>query len=145
MSHKDHVSGGILTLAPPPSSAQRHVFGKAKQTARKFPLQRVREVMACCLWDDDEIYRDHFKPVRAARICRCNSESNAQSAFRTDHNHESCRQGTYLCSQCGYELFPSKAKFKHSSPWVCVAIHKYSLNNMLSRSQPSRPRATRTV
>ena len=142
MSHKDHVSGGILTLAPPPSSAQRHVFGKAKQTARKFPLRRVREVMACCLWDDDEIYRDHFKPVRAARICRCNSESNVQSAFRTDHNHESCHQGVYLCSQCGYELFPSKAKFKHSSPWVALRV---DCAIMTPHSRHSQPRATRTA
>uniref|UniRef100_A0A8C3I8E1 Methionine sulfoxide reductase B1 n=1 Tax=Chrysemys picta bellii TaxID=8478 RepID=A0A8C3I8E1_CHRPI len=25
--------------------------------------------------------------------------------------------GIYVCSKCGYELFSSKAKYQHSSPW----------------------------
>ncbi|CAM5086667.1 unnamed protein product [Natator depressus] len=25
--------------------------------------------------------------------------------------------GIYICSKCGYELFSSRAKYQHSSPW----------------------------
>ncbi|CAH1274102.1 MSRB1 [Branchiostoma lanceolatum] len=38
--------------------------------------------------------------------------------------------GHYACSQCGYELFSSKAKYAHSSPWPAFTetIHEDSLS-----------------
>ena len=29
--------------------------------------------------------------------------------------------GIYVCSECGHELFSSKVKFKHSTPWPAFA------------------------
>ncbi len=29
--------------------------------------------------------------------------------------------GIYVCSHCGYELFSSRSKFEHSTPWPAFA------------------------
>ncbi len=38
--------------------------------------------------------------------------------------------GVYVCANCDYPLFPSKAKFKHSSPWPAFTetVHSDSLS-----------------
>lgn len=40
--------------------------------------------------------------------------------------------GTYACAKCGYELFSSKKKYKHSSPWPAFTetIHKDSVSKV---------------
>ncbi|KAG7491818.1 hypothetical protein MATL_G00008240, partial [Megalops atlanticus] len=43
--------------------------------------------MSFCSFLGGEIYKDHFKP------------------------------GIYVCSQCGHQLFSSRSKYEHSSPW----------------------------
>ncbi|NXN97236.1 MSRB1 reductase, partial [Rhinopomastus cyanomelas] len=43
--------------------------------------------MSFCSFFGGEVFKDHFKP------------------------------GIYVCSQCGHELFSSRAKYEHSSPW----------------------------
>ncbi|KXJ23512.1 Methionine-R-sulfoxide reductase B1 [Exaiptasia diaphana] len=43
--------------------------------------------MSYCTLSSDEKYRDTFEP------------------------------GIYVCANCGHELFHSKAKFSHNSPW----------------------------
>jgi len=55
--------------------------------------------MAFCTWEKDEIYADHFQP------------------------------GIYACVECGYELFSSKQKFEHHSPWPAFSetVHKDSV------------------
>jgi len=55
--------------------------------------------MSFCSWFGGEKYKDHF-----------------------DH-------GIYVCSECGYELFSSKAKYAHATPWPAFTspIHKDSL------------------
>lgn len=37
--------------------------------------------------------------------------------------------GVYVCAQCGYELFSSRAKYEHSSPWPAFTetIHEDSV------------------
>lgn len=64
--------------------------------------------MSFCSWFSGEMYRDHFQ------------------------------NGVYLCSQCGYELFSSKKKFQHSSPWPAFTetVHKDSVSK-----RPDGPRA----
>ncbi|KAF5901865.1 methionine-R-sulfoxide reductase B1, partial [Clarias magur] len=43
--------------------------------------------------------------------------------------------GTYVCSKCGYELFSSKVKYQHSSPWPAFTetIHKDSVSKVEER------------
>ncbi|KAL1469582.1 hypothetical protein MRX96_009413 [Rhipicephalus microplus] len=55
--------------------------------------------MAYCMWNGAEKYRDTFV------------------------------SGTYVCSQCGYELFSSRTKFSHHSPWPSFTdtIHEDSV------------------
>jgi len=43
--------------------------------------------MSYCSWRSQEIFRDHWK------------------------------NGLYACSTCGFELFSSRSKFDHHSPW----------------------------
>jgi len=43
--------------------------------------------MSYCTWRSQEIFRDHWK------------------------------NGLYSCSNCGFELFSSRSKFDHHSPW----------------------------
>ncbi|CAM9264423.1 unnamed protein product [Lampetra planeri] len=64
--------------------------------------------MSFCTFDGGEKYKDHFKV------------------------------GVYVCSQCGYELFSSKAKYEHSSPWPAFTetMHPDSLSK-----HEERPRA----
>ncbi|KAG8222532.1 hypothetical protein J437_LFUL004568 [Ladona fulva] len=64
--------------------------------------------MAFCSWQGAEHYKDHFKP------------------------------GVYVCSECGYELFSSRAKYEHSSPWPAFTepIHKNSLKKVPEVGRP---------
>lgn len=41
--------------------------------------------------------------------------------------------GVYCCSKCGYPLFSSKSKYKHSSPWPAFTetIHEDSLSKKI--------------
>ncbi|KAG2456183.1 MSB1A reductase, partial [Polypterus senegalus] len=41
----------------------------------------------------------------------------------------------YVCSKCGYELFSSRAKYKHSSPWPAFTetIHPDSVSKFVER------------
>ncbi|XP_070837553.1 methionine-R-sulfoxide reductase B1-A-like [Chaetodon trifascialis] len=56
--------------------------------------------MSFCSFFCAEVFRDHFKP------------------------------GIYACSKCEYQLFSSRSKYKHSSPWPAFTetIHKDSVS-----------------
>uniref|UniRef100_H9GA65 MsrB domain-containing protein n=1 Tax=Anolis carolinensis TaxID=28377 RepID=H9GA65_ANOCA len=43
--------------------------------------------------------------------------------------------GMYVCSKCGFELFSSKSKYAHSSPWPAFTetIHDDSITKYLER------------
>ncbi|KAK9535021.1 hypothetical protein VZT92_007427 [Zoarces viviparus] len=43
--------------------------------------------MSFCSFFGGEVYKDHFKP------------------------------GVYVCSKCDHQLFTSRSKYEHSSPW----------------------------
>ncbi|KAG7459460.1 hypothetical protein MATL_G00210860 [Megalops atlanticus] len=43
--------------------------------------------MSFCSFRGGEIFKDHFEP------------------------------GIYVCSKCGHQLFSSRSKFEHSTPW----------------------------
>uniref|UniRef100_A0A3P8SSI7 Methionine sulfoxide reductase B1 n=1 Tax=Amphiprion percula TaxID=161767 RepID=A0A3P8SSI7_AMPPE len=43
--------------------------------------------MSFCSFRNGEVYKDHFKP------------------------------GIYVCSKCDHQLFSSRSKYEHSSPW----------------------------
>ncbi|XP_065301563.1 methionine-R-sulfoxide reductase B1-like isoform X2 [Dermacentor albipictus] len=66
--------------------------------------------MAYCMWNGAEKYRNTFV------------------------------SGTYVCSQCGYELFSSRTKFSHNSPWPAFTetIHEDSVTK---RPEIGRPTA----
>ncbi|GFR12131.1 methionine-R-sulfoxide reductase B1-A [Trichonephila clavata] len=63
--------------------------------------------MSFCAWITDEKYRDTFK------------------------------SGTYNCSKCGNELFSSRTKFKHFSPWPSFTetVHE---NSVIKRQEKFR-------
>lgn len=56
--------------------------------------------MSFCTWESEERYRDHFSP------------------------------GKYVCVNCGYELFSSRTKYEHHSPWPAFTetIHADSVS-----------------
>ncbi|KAL6477015.1 hypothetical protein MHYP_G00155140 [Metynnis hypsauchen] len=56
--------------------------------------------MSYCSFSGAEFYKDHFD------------------------------SGLYVCSKCGYELFSSKSKYEHSSPWPAFTetIHEDSVS-----------------
>jgi len=41
--------------------------------------------------------------------------------------------GVYVCAKCGYELFSSKTKYKHSTPWPAFTepLHEDSISKKL--------------
>jgi len=55
--------------------------------------------MSFCSWRSEEIYKDNWK------------------------------SGIYVCSQCDHELFSSRTKFEHHSPWPSFTetIHSNSV------------------
>ncbi|KAJ7306110.1 hypothetical protein JRQ81_010476 [Phrynocephalus forsythii] len=61
--------------------------------------------MSFCVFSGGEVYQNHFEP------------------------------GIYTCSRCGYELFSSKSKYAHSSPWPAFTetIHEDSVSKYLER------------
>lgn len=58
--------------------------------------------MSFCAWDRGEVWKDHFAV------------------------------GKYVCAKCGHELFTSRAKYKHDSPWPAFSetIHEDSLSKV---------------
>ncbi|KAJ1096066.1 hypothetical protein NDU88_001212 [Pleurodeles waltl] len=56
--------------------------------------------MSFCFFNGGEKFKDHFRP------------------------------GIYACAKCGYELFSSRSKFEHSSPWPAFTetIHEDSVS-----------------
>nr|XP_056722160.1 methionine-R-sulfoxide reductase B1 [Euleptes europaea] len=61
--------------------------------------------MAFCVFSGGEVYQNHFEP------------------------------GIYVCARCGYELFSSRAKYSHSSPWPTFTetIHSNSVSKYKER------------
>jgi len=59
--------------------------------------------MSFCSWAKAETYRDHFE------------------------------SGVYCCSECGYELFSSKTKYEHHTPWPAFTetIHPDSVSKKI--------------
>uniref|UniRef100_A0A8C3D079 MsrB domain-containing protein n=1 Tax=Cairina moschata TaxID=8855 RepID=A0A8C3D079_CAIMO len=45
------------------------------------------------------------------------------------HQEHAGERGIYACARCGYELFSSRAKYEHSSPWPAFTetIHEDSV------------------
>jgi len=58
--------------------------------------------MAFCTWQSEEHFRDHFS------------------------------SGNYVCASCGYELFSSRTKYEHHSPWPAFTetIHPDSVSKV---------------
>uniref|UniRef100_F7F773 Methionine-R-sulfoxide reductase B1 n=1 Tax=Ornithorhynchus anatinus TaxID=9258 RepID=F7F773_ORNAN len=54
--------------------------------------------------------------------------------------HSHFKTGTYVCARCGYELFSSRSKYEHSSPWPAFTetIHP---DSVAKREEPGRPNA----
>ncbi|XP_076853644.1 methionine-R-sulfoxide reductase B1-A isoform X2 [Brachyhypopomus gauderio] len=46
---------------------------------------------------------------------------------------EHFKTGVYVCTKCGYELFSSRSKYEHSSPWPAFTepIHEDSVSKQL--------------
>uniref|UniRef100_A0A2L2YKI3 peptide-methionine (R)-S-oxide reductase n=2 Tax=Parasteatoda tepidariorum TaxID=114398 RepID=A0A2L2YKI3_PARTP len=65
--------------------------------------------MAFCSWTAEEKYRDTFVP------------------------------GVYACTKCGFELFSSRTKFQHFSPWPSFTetIHDNSVIKVEEKFRPS--------
>uniref|UniRef100_A0A3Q2FEJ8 Methionine sulfoxide reductase B1 n=2 Tax=Cyprinodon variegatus TaxID=28743 RepID=A0A3Q2FEJ8_CYPVA len=61
--------------------------------------------MSFCSFFGGEVFKDHFKP------------------------------GIYVCSKCDHELFSSRSKYEHSSPWPAFTetIHKNSVSKYEER------------
>ena len=72
--------------------------------------------MSWSSWDDGEVFKNHFEQVSLKML-------SSNYYYYYCHSSKLPRaQGVYTCSKCGYELFPSVTKFKHSSPWVRSSI-----------------------
>lgn len=59
-------------------------------------------VMSFCFFNGGEKFKEHFKP------------------------------GIYVCAKCGYELFSSRSKYEHSSPWPAFTetVHEDSVTRV---------------
>lgn len=64
--------------------------------------------MAFCSWFKDEVYKDHFEP------------------------------GVYVCVECGYKLFSSRAKYEHNTPWPAFThtVYKDSVTKVPEDGRP---------
>lgn len=58
--------------------------------------------MSFCFFNGGEKFKEHFKP------------------------------GIYVCAKCGYELFSSRSKYEHSSPWPAFTetVHEDSVTRV---------------
>lgn len=65
--------------------------------------------MSFCSWVGKEHYRDHFE------------------------------HGIYTCAGCGYELFSSRSKYKHDTPWPAFTetIHTDSVTKQAEVGRPN--------
>ncbi|EEB14011.1 Methionine-R-sulfoxide reductase, putative [Pediculus humanus corporis] len=65
--------------------------------------------MSFCSWKGEEYYRDHFEV------------------------------GIYVCSECGYEMFSSIAKYEHHTPWPAFRqpFHSDSLKKIPEDGRPN--------
>lgn len=48
--------------------------------------------------------------------------------------------GVYVCAKCGYELFSSRSKYAHSSPWPAFTETVYA-DSVTKRPEKNRPEA----
>ncbi|XP_060028611.1 methionine-R-sulfoxide reductase B1 isoform X3 [Erinaceus europaeus] len=66
--------------------------------------------MSFCSFFGGEVFQNHFEP------------------------------GDYVCAKCGYELFSSRSKYAHSSPWPAFTetIHA---DSVAKRPEHNRPEA----
>ncbi|KAF6271551.1 hypothetical protein mRhiFer1_009655 [Rhinolophus ferrumequinum] len=64
--------------------------------------------MSFCSFFGGEVFQNHFEP------------------------------GVYVCAKCGYELFSSRSKYAHSSPWPAFTetIHADSVAKRPEHNQP---------
>ncbi|XP_064218420.1 methionine-R-sulfoxide reductase B1 isoform X2 [Aotus nancymaae] len=79
--------------------------------------------MSFCSFFGGEVFQNHFEP------------------------------GIYVCAKCGYELFSSRSKYAHSSPWPAFTetIHadsvvkrpEHNRSEALKAKKLLRPRGTR--
>lgn len=64
--------------------------------------------MSFCSFFGGEVFQNHFEP------------------------------GVYVCAKCGYELFSSRSKYAHSSPWPAFTetIHEDSVAKCPEKNRP---------
>ncbi|XP_027469484.1 methionine-R-sulfoxide reductase B1 isoform X1 [Zalophus californianus] len=69
--------------------------------------------MSFCSFFGGEVFQNHFEP------------------------------GVYVCAKCGYELFSSRSKYAHSSPWPAFTetIHADSVDKRPERNSPEALKA----
>ncbi|XP_040491475.1 methionine-R-sulfoxide reductase B1 isoform X3 [Ursus americanus] len=69
--------------------------------------------MSFCSFFGGEVFQNHFEP------------------------------GVYVCAKCGYELFSSRSKYAHSSPWPAFTetIHADSVAKHPERNSPTALKA----
>jgi SelR domain len=55
--------------------------------------------------------------------------------------------GVYVCAECGFELFGSRSKYEHSSPWPAFTetIHENSLSKVPETIPQSKPNALKVM
>ncbi|KAK7801952.1 hypothetical protein U0070_005939 [Myodes glareolus] len=66
--------------------------------------------MSFCSFFGGEVFQNHFEP------------------------------GVYVCAKCGYELFSSRSKYAHSSPWPAFTETIYA-DSVTKRPEKNRPEA----
>ncbi|XP_057386125.1 methionine-R-sulfoxide reductase B1 isoform X3 [Balaenoptera acutorostrata] len=73
--------------------------------------------MSFCSFFGGEVFQNHFEP------------------------------GIYVCAQCGYELFSSRSKYAHSSPWPAFTetIHADSVAKHPEHNQPGALKAKKLL
>uniref|UniRef100_G3THA0 Methionine-R-sulfoxide reductase B1 n=1 Tax=Loxodonta africana TaxID=9785 RepID=G3THA0_LOXAF len=60
------------------------------------------------------------------------------SFFRSEVFQNHFEPGVYVCAKCGYELFSSRSKYAHSSPWPAFTetIHADSVGKHPEHNRP---------
>ncbi|KPP58275.1 hypothetical protein Z043_123914, partial [Scleropages formosus] len=135
-----------------PSAAEALVMTSCPETQQKgndFCCRQItRHLESSNGLVDDRGHHDKVLPRRipnnaSAPVTRAKNTANTNlRASRVPVDDRSLKHatqrallGVYVCSKCGNELFSSRSKFKHSSPWPAFSetIHENSVSKYLER------------
>ncbi|XP_033285053.1 methionine-R-sulfoxide reductase B1 isoform X1 [Orcinus orca] len=99
--------------------------------------------MSFCSFFGGEVFQNHFEPGLLRRVKEIIVKSGSPGLW---HRLRTAKC-IYVCAQCGYELFSSRSKYAHSSPWPAFTetIHADSVAKRPEHNQPGALKAKKLL